>query len=98
MKDSLCGTWRNEEEKTMIILRCDGTFTVIDIPADINNCFFNYSEQTFQGVWNKFGSDQIKLVFGRNSYCLLEIVNEGSINLRMRTQSDSDLIIDFSRE
>jgi len=97
-KDSLCGTWYNEEEKTKIILRCDGTFTATDIPTDIDNCFFNYDEKTIQGTWNKFGSDQIKLVFGRSSYCFLEIVSKESVKLRMRTKSDSNLVIDLSRE
>lgn len=97
-QDSLCGTWYNEEEKAKIILRCDGTFTATDIPTDIDNCFFNHYEKTIQGLWNKFDADQIKLVFGRSSYCFLEIVNKKGVNLRIRTKSDSNLVIDLSRE
>jgi hypothetical protein len=95
-KDSLCGTWYNEEEKTKITLGCDGSFTAIDIPDDIDNCFFNYREKNIRGNWNKLGSDQIKLTFGDGSYCILEIVHDNKVNLRMRTKIDSNVIIDLS--
>jgi hypothetical protein len=93
---SLCGTWYNKEEDTKIILNCDSTFIASNIPADIDNCFFNYAERTVQGKWKKFGAKQIKLSFGRSSYCFLEIVNTENVNLRMRTKIDSNQEIDFS--
>lgn len=97
-KDSLCGVWTNEEEKIEITLSCDGTFTAINIPDDIDNCFLEYRGKDIQGNWNKSGADKIKLNFGRSSYCFLEIVNDRDIHLRMRTKIDSNLIIDLSHK
>lgn len=94
-KDSLCGNWFNEEENLAVILRCDGTFTVTNIPTDIDNCFFNYHKKIISGIWNKSDEEHIKLSFERGSYCFIEIVNGNSVHLRMRTKSDSNIIIDL---
>ena len=92
---NIAGLYYHDGEKCSLQLNADSTFHFMNVPKDIDNCFFEYRKNSFFGTW-RLREDSLTLYFDSSSNCKMIILGSGNDRrIRFKTKADSDLTIDL---